>query len=238
MHAPMDGILIVDKPQGMTSHDVVDLLRARFHLKKVGHAGTLDPMATGVLVMLIGASTRLSGTFTDEDKEYEGTMVLGATSDTGDAWGRVTPAGPAGGLTRAEIEAAFGQFTGAIEQRPPMYAAVKVNGRKLYELARKGIVVDRPARTVVIKRLSVTAVDLPRVSFTVTCSKGTYVRALAADIGERLGCGAHLSALRRTRSGSFGIDRAVSVDALRGMKSADLRPLLTAPAHAQRAPAP
>lgn len=225
----MDGILIVDKPQGMTSHDVVDFLRRRFNLKKVGHAGTLDPMATGVLVMLLGSSTRASNTLMGDDKEYEGAMTLGAVSDTADAWGVVSPTGKAVSYTRAEIESAFLRFTGAIEQRPPMYAAVKVNGRKLYELARKGVVVDVAARPVVIRKLAVTSVDLPRVSFSVTCSKGTYVRQLAVDIGALLGCGAHLSALRRTRSGAFTVDRAVTVDALRGMDAARLALHLTQP---------
>ena len=213
----MNGILIVDKPQGCTSHDIVDLIRNRFRLKKVGHAGTLDPMATGVLVMLIGSATKLSNTFIADDKEYAGALTLGATSDTGDAWGKVTPTGRPVASDAAEIAAAFAAFTGEISQRPPMYAAVKVNGAKLYELARKGLSVEVPARPVVIKKLTVTAVDLPRVSFAVTCSKGTYVRQLAADIGERLGCGAYLSALARTRSGRFSLADAIGVEALRSL---------------------
>jgi len=225
----MDGILVVDKPQGMTSHDVVDFLRRRFRLKKVGHAGTLDPMATGVLVMLIGACTKLSARFTADEKAYEGTITLGAVSDTGDACGAITPTGAPVTPTRERIEAAFRQFEGEIDQRPPMYAAVKVGGKKLYELARKGVTVTVEPRRITISSLAIRSIELPRVSFALTCSKGTYVRQLAVDIGESLGCGAYLSALRRTRSGPFAIDGAVSLEELRQMTAAGLSARLLAP---------
>lgn len=208
----MDGILIVDKPQGMTSHDVVDVIRRRFALKKVGHGGTLDPMATGVLVVLIGKCTKLSGRFLSDDKAYEATLVLGARSDTGDAEGRITPSAQAPDVSAAQAEAVFRGFLGDIEQVPPMYSALKVNGKKLYELARKGIEIERPPRTVSIRALAITHFALPEISFAVSCSKGTYVRTLCADIGDRLGCGAYLVRLRRTRSGSFDIGKAVTMD--------------------------
>jgi tRNA pseudouridine55 synthase len=218
----MDGILVVDKPQGMTSHDVVALVRRRFGLKKVGHAGTLDPMATGVLVMLIGKHTKSSNSFISDDKEYDATLMLGGRSDTGDAWGRITPSGSAVSFSDAEIKKAFDKFTGEIEQQPPMYSAVKFKGKKLYELARKGVSVEMKPRKVIIKRLDITSIALPCVSFRVTCSKGTYIRQLCVDIGEALGCGGYLSRLSRTRSGKFTADKAVSVDELKGIDKAAL----------------
>ncbi len=222
----MDGVLIVNKESGMTSHDVVDLIRRRFHLKKVGHAGTLDPMATGVLVMMIGSYTKLSGQFMSEEKEYEGSLILGASSDTGDAWGRITPSGRSADFTQGEIIAAFKKFLGESEQFPPMYSSVKVNGQKLYELARKGLTVTVRPRKISIKDIEVTKISLPEVFFKLTCSKGTYVRALCADIGEGLGCSAHMAQLKRTRSGKFTIDKAIEMNELRRMKAADLEKVL------------
>ncbi len=218
----MDGILIVNKPQGMTSHDVVDLIRRRFRLKKVGHAGTLDPMATGVLVMLIGSYTKLSGQFMSEDKEYEGSLILGASSDTGDAWGKITPSGKAVNFTEDEISAVFKRFLGETDQMPPSYSAVKVNGRKLYELARKGLSVRAAPRKIIIKDIDVLKIELPKVFFRLTCSKGTYVRQICSDIGEYLGCGAYMARLNRTRSGRFTITEAIGVEELRNMKIVDL----------------
>jgi len=218
----MDGILIVDKPQGMTSHDVVNLIRRRFNLKKVGHAGTLDPMATGVLVMLLGKCTKSSSRFIGDDKEYEGTMVLGATSDTGDAWGNITASSGKRDFTDEEIRGTFNKFTGELEQVPPMYSAVKFKGKKLYELARKGLSVEVKPRKVFIKGLEVTDMTLPQISFKAVCSKGTYIRQLCADIGKALGCGAYLSSLRRTRSGEFSIDEALSADELKRSEKTDI----------------
>ena len=218
----MDGVLIVNKPQGMTSHDVVDLMRRHFGLKKVGHAGTLDPMATGVLVMLVGATTKCSQDLSGQEKEYDATLTLGARSDTGDAWGKLEASGKDIRFSDAEIEAAFRKFIGDIEQVPPMYSAVKINGKKLYELARKGITVEAPPRKISIKDITISAIALPEVHFRLTCSKGTYVRQLCVDIGEALGCGAYLSRLERTRSGRFHIDAALSVDELKKIRVADL----------------
>ena len=218
----MDGILIVDKPQGLTSHDVVDFIRKKFGIKKVGHAGTLDPMATGVLVVLIGKLTKSSQDFISDDKEYEGEIVLGSTSDTGDAWGKIESTGKEIACTAEEIKAAFNRFIGETEQFPPMYSAVKHNGRKLYELARKGVSVETKPRKIVITKIEVSKISLPAVSFALTCSKGTYVRQIAIDIGKALGCGAHLSRLRRTRSGRFGIELALNMDQVGRLGRLDL----------------
>jgi len=198
------------------------LIRKKFSIKKVGHAGTLDPMATGVLVILVGGYTKSSQSFLNEDKEYEGTLTLGARSDTQDACGKITPSGMEVNFDYTELKKAFDEFAGDIEQRPPMYSAVRYNGKKLYELARKGVSVEVRPRKVVIKRLEITGILIPQVSFYVTCSKGTYIRRLAADIGDRLGCGAYLSRLSRTRSGRFTIGQASSVDELKDFTSADL----------------
>ena len=207
--------MIVDKPQGMTSHDVVDFIRKRFGLKKVGHAGTLDPMATGVLVILIGKYTKSASSFLSDDKEYDAVLMLGATSDTGDAWGRVEKSEVAVTMSEKEIKDTFNKFLGPIEQVPPSYSAVKFKGKKLYELARKGIMVKVAARKIVIKKLEISAINGPEVYFNVACSKGTYIRQLCLDIGKALGCGAHLSKLRRTRSGNFTLSNALTIEELK-----------------------
>lgn len=219
----VDGVLVVDKPKGMTSHDVVDFLRRKFALKKVGHAGTLDPMATGVLVMLIGSFTRRSGEFLNDDKEYAAKMVLGAESDTLDAWGRITPRQESVTCVRADIEKAFNKFLGEIEQTPPQYSAKKHKGRKLYEFARKGVNVKVDPKKVTIKNIEILNIAFPEIVFRVVCSKGTYVRQLASDIGKELGCGAYLSGLRRMRSGSFTIKDAVGMEELMKINSDELR---------------
>lgn len=222
----MDGILIVDKPKGPTSHDIVDFIRKKFSLKKVGHAGTLDPMATGVLVILIGQYTKRSNAFLNDDKEYEATMVLGATSDTGDAWGKVTDSagqGSLGDLNEEKIRLAFEKFVGTIEQFPHPYSAVKFKGKKLYELARKGIDVKVEPRKINIKKLDITKLKIPEVSFNVACSKGTYIRKLCEDIGSALGCGAYLSLLRRTRSGKFTVNKAVAFEELKSLDAQSLK---------------
>jgi tRNA pseudouridine55 synthase len=213
----MDGILIVNKPQGWTSHDVVVFVRKKFGLKKVGHAGTLDPMATGVLVVLIGKLTKSSNLYMSGDKEYDATLTVGSTSDTLDAWGKVIPSGGTIDFSPDRIKAAFKKFSGEIKQDVPMYSAARHEGRKLYELARKGVTVATEPKTVVIKRLEIGRIALPEVSFSVECSKGTYIRQLAADIGKELGCGAYLSRLVRTGSGAFTISEAIGVDRLKLM---------------------
>lgn len=225
----MDGILIVNKPQGMTSHDVVDFMRKTFALKKVGHAGTLDPMATGVLVMLIGKSTKASGELINDSKEYYAEMILGADSDTGDAWGKLSPRNEIVKPKKDDIEAVFKRFTGPIEQIPPAYSAIKYKGKKLYELARKGIRVILDPRKVHINKLEILDIVLPRITFKVECSKGTYIRQLCVDIGSSLGYGAYLSKLNRTRSGIFSIDEAIGIEELKKMSREGLEGLLQKP---------
>jgi tRNA pseudouridine55 synthase len=216
---PLDpaGILLVDKPAGMTSHDVVDRVRRRFGYRKVGHAGTLDPMATGVLVLLIGNATRAQGRFLEHDKTYVGTLRLGSATTTHDREGEVTDEAPVpAALDRAALEAALARFIGPIEQVPPMVSAVKHRGRPLYKYARQGIEVAREARRVTIHALALLDFDPARAEarFEVRCSKGTYVRTLAHDLGRALGTFAHLTELRRTRSGPFGESDCMRLDAL------------------------
>ncbi len=219
VEAERGGILVVDKPKGLTSHDVVDIVRRALKTRRVGHAGTLDPIATGVLVVMVGGATRRSSELSGEDKEYSATMKLGEATDTGDASGKVIKTSALNGIGASAVEEAVMSFKGEIEQTPPMYSAVKHKGKTLYKLARKGITVARKPRRVNIKKISVVEVRLPEVDLSVVCSKGTYVRQLCADIGERLGCGAHMTALRRTRSGDFDISQAVSVESLKAGKA-------------------
>lgn len=210
------GVLIVDKEKNMTSHDVVDFVRKKFNIKKVGHAGTLDPNATGVLVLLLGKATKLSDKFLQEYKEYEAEMKLGEKTDTADCEGKVTSTREVTS-TEKEIKEAIAEFVGETEQVPPMVSAKKVKGKRLYKLARKGVEVERKPKKITIKTIEIIGIDSPYVRFKLICSKGTYVRQLAEDIGERLGCGAHLTQLRRLRSGSFSIDEAVPFSRLKQM---------------------
>ncbi len=223
----MDGILIVDKPQGMTSHDVVDFIRRRFRIKKAGHAGTLDPLATGVLVVLIGRATKLSNALMSDDKEYEVVMSLGKRTDTGDADGRVIYENSEyAGVTRQMIEAALKKFTGQIMQVPPMMSAIKHKGKKLYELARQGIEVERAPRAIHVKELALLGYEPPDAILKIRCSKGTYVRVLCDDAGLALGCGAYVSKIKRVCSGHFSIKDAVTFDKMRAMKKDELQRLL------------
>ncbi|PJF41505.1 MAG: tRNA pseudouridine(55) synthase TruB [Chloroflexi bacterium] len=208
------GFLNIDKPRGMTSHDVVARIRRGLRIKKVGHAGTLDPMATGVLVICLGPATRLSEYVMPGTKQYRATMRLGVTTTTYDAEGEVLQERDVSHITQDDIEHALAQFRGDIAQVPPMYSAVKRGGRKLYELARAGEVVERPPRPVTIHALEIVQCDLPDVVLDVTCSAGTYIRSLAHDVGETLNVGAHLTALTRTASGAFLLDDALELDAL------------------------
>ncbi len=205
----MGRVLVVDKPSGMTSHDVVERIRRSSRVRKVGHTGTLDPGATGVLVVLVGKATRLAHFFVDDVKEYRGHMILGVTTDTQDADGKVLETRDPGGVTRSAVERALAGFVGTIKQVPPMVSAIKHEGTPLYVLARKGIVIERQARTINIERLDLLGFEPPAVEFGVVCSSGTYVRTLAADVGEVLGCGAHLGQLNRTRVGPFDIGQAL-----------------------------
>lgn len=207
----MKGVVIVDKPAGITSHDAVDRVRKLLGERKAGHTGTLDPMATGVLPVCVGEATKIASFLTGDDKVYEATMRLGVRTDTLDMTGQVlTEQQPR--ATEADVKAVLAAFTGTITQVPPQYSAVKVRGKALYKWARKGIRVEPPPREVQIREILLQGIELPRVRFTVTCSKGTYVRTLCADMGDRLGCGAALEQLRRTRSGIFRLQDAVRLD--------------------------
>ena len=199
----VNGVLLIDKSPGMTSHDVVAVARGCLGTKKIGHCGTLDPMATGMLILVIGNATRIQDLLMSEEKEYLGTATLGSTTSTQDKEGEVLETREVPALTREQIDAAFDAFKGDFYQMPPMVSAIKKDGVPLYKLARQGKTIEREPRLVHIFDHEITRVELPEIDFRVVCSKGFYVRTYANDIGEKLGCGAHLSALRRTRSGSF-----------------------------------
>ncbi len=209
----MNGVLVADKPQGWTSHDVVAAVKKKLGAKKVGHLGTLDPMATGVLPLVINGATKYAEVLGGGKKEYAAALLLGAATDTYDSSGKVTFSGNASTVTADDVVRALAGFTGRISQLPPMYSAVKRNGVPLYKLARKGVTVEREPREVMVFSLSVTSIELPVVRFTASCSRGTYIRSICHDLGEVLGCGAHMTALRRTGCGSFSIDEAVSPEA-------------------------
>lgn len=213
------GILNINKPQGMTSHDVVDRIRKKTGLKKVGHLGTLDPMVTGVLPICLGSATRISEYLSGDFKTYRCVMALGITTDTQDLWGNVIEEKDFSGITSEQIRAAFKPFTGEIEQTPPMYSAIKVNGKRLYEYAREGKEVQVKSRKVVIRDLTVKKIDLRegKVTFSVECSKGTYVRTICHDVGAALGCGGAMASLERTRSGAFRIERSVTLEKFEAM---------------------
>ncbi len=205
----MDGVLIVDKPAGITSYEVVDRVKRILKIKKVGHGGTLDPFATGVLPILIGQATKLSQFLIKDSKSYQAVMRLGVETETQDLTGKVTHECEALGIKEAAVKEVFADFTGKIRQIPPMFSAVKYQGVPLYRLARKGKQIERKARVVEIYQLKISRIELPQVYFEVSCSGGTYIRTLAADIGKRLGCGAHLTELRRIKSGDWGIEQAI-----------------------------
>ena len=231
-----DGILLVDKPKGPTSHDVVDAIRRRFHIKRVGHCGTLDPMATGLLVLILGRATKLAEKFAGDDKTYLGTLVLGTETDTQDADGQVIATHEMPLLSQEQVEKVFATFRGDLMQTPPMYSAKKIGGQTLYKLARKGKEIERQPRLIHIYDLRIIALDLspqtagePWIRFEVSSSKGTYVRTLAADIGHALGCGAHLSEIRRLRSGRFSINDAHPLAGILSRSPEDLRQWLISP---------
>ena len=216
------GVLLVDKDPGMTSHDVVAIARRSMGIKKIGHCGTLDPMATGLLMLVVGRATKIQDLLMSEDKQYVGTITLGATTTTQDAEGDTIEEREVGALSDKEIRAAFEKYSGNFEQIPPMVSAIKKDGVPLYKLARKGKEVKRDPRPVYVTNYELTRVSLPQIDFMVNCSKGFYVRSYAHDIGATLDCGGHLSALRRTRSGEFTLERAVGVDDLKGGEAEEL----------------
>ena len=211
-----DGVLLVDKAPAMTSHDVVAIARRALDTRKVGHCGTLDPLATGLLIVVIGRGTKIQDLLMAEDKEYAGTMMLGVSTASQDADGAVVETRPLPpDLDATRIGAAFDKFHGDFYQLPPMVSAIKKDGVPLYKLARKGQVVEREPRFVHVYSHEILGIRLPEIDFRVSCSKGFYVRTYAHDIGEDLGCGAHLKSLRRTRSGRFTLERSVTVDELK-----------------------
>ena len=209
----MDGIVIVDKPQGWTSQDVTAKLRGVFQTRRIGHGGTLDPLATGVLPVFVGRATRGVEFFEHAEKTYETVLRLGVTTDTEDITGTVLET-KAVHVTREQLESVLEQFRGEIQQIPPMYSAIKINGQKLYDLARKGREVERPSRTVTIHQLTLLGMDADGVRLRVRCSKGTYIRTLCKDIGEALGCGGCMAALRRTSAGSYTAQEAIPLQTL------------------------
>ena len=226
----LDGVLPIDKASGMTSHDVVAIARRVLGTKKVGHCGTLDPMATGLLLLTLGRGTKIQDLLMSEDKEYVGTLKLGETTDSQDADGEVTSTNPVPQLSAEQLEAAFAKYDGDFYQTPPMVSAIKKDGVALYKLARQGKTIEREPRFVHIYTHQILGTRLPEVDFRVVCSKGFYVRTYAHDIGNDLACGAHLNALRRTKSGRFDVEMSFPADQLKTASREEiLAKLLTLP---------
>lgn len=217
------GVLLINKEPDMTSHDVVAICRRQLKFKKIGHCGTLDPMATGLLMLVIGKATKIQDLLMSEDKQYKGTMTLGATTSSQDKESDILEEKEVPPFTSEQIDNAFNKYVGSFEQTPPMVSAIKKDGVPLYKLARKGIEVERKPRAVYITNYTIDRIALPEVDFTVNCSKGFYVRTYAHDIGQDLGCGAHLSALRRTRSGKFTVEGAMNAAELKTASAEDIK---------------
>ncbi len=218
----LDGAILVDKPVGCTSHDVVDAIRRKFNIKKVGHCGTLDPNATGLLIIVLGRGTKLSEKLMSDDKVYEGDIKFGEATDSYDADGKITATQPVPPLTLEQLNEAASAFVGDLQQIPPMVSAKKQGGVPLYKLARKGIEVVREPRLVHIFNYRFTAYTEPLAKFRVACTKGTYVRSLAHELGAKLGCGAHLATLRRVTSGKWDVADALTLDAILALSTSEL----------------
>jgi len=212
----MNGIIVIDKPQGRTSHDMVSFMRRMTHIRRIGHTGTLDPMATGVLPVCIGSATKAADMLTLSDKCYRAELILGKTTTTLDSEGEITGEFEVN-VTENEIRAAIMSFVGEIEQIPPMYSAIKRDGKKLYELAREGVEIEREPRIVTINSIDIAEIDGGRIVIEVSCSKGTYIRTLCDDIGKKLGTGAYMSALRRTKTGCFTLENAYTLEQIEKM---------------------
>lgn len=217
----LDGAILIDKPSGPTSHDVVDAIRDEFKLKKVGHCGTLDPNATGLLVIVLGRGTKLSEKLMSSDKVYEGTIKFGETTDSYDADGELVASLPVPPLTVEELNGLTAQFVGDQMQMPPMVSAIKKDGVPLYKLARKGVEVERKPRLVHVYNFKFSDYHEPVGHFRVACTKGTYVRSLAQDLGQKVGCGAHLLNLRRVTSGKFDVADAIEFEQVLKMSVPD-----------------
>jgi tRNA pseudouridine55 synthase len=218
----LDGALLIDKPSGPTSHDVVDAIRRQFRIKKVGHCGTLDPNATGLLIIVLGRGTKLSEKLMGDDKVYEGTLKFGETTDSYDSDGELVASLPVPPITLGELNASAATFIGDQMQVPPMVSAIKKNGVPLYKLARKGIEVEREPRLIHIYNFRFTDYQEPIATFKLASTKGTYVRSIAHDLGQKLGCGAHLTTLRRSVSGKFDVADATPLDAVLRLTAAEL----------------
>ncbi len=217
----LDGVLLLDKPVGLSSNHALQRAKRALDARKAGHTGTLDPFATGLLVCCLGRATKISGQLLDADKRYIATVQFGSETDSGDLTGNVVTQADAGftGVLEADLEAVLPAFRGDIQQIPPMYSALKRDGKPLYEYARQGIELDRPPRPVTIYKLELLSLSGLEAQLAVDCSKGTYIRTLAQDIGRQLGCGAHLKALRRISVGPFHLDDAVELEALQAMSA-------------------
>ena len=218
----LDGAILIDKPAGPTSHDVVDAIRRRFQIKKVGHCGTLDPNATGLLIIVLGRGTKLSEKLMGDDKVYEGTIKFGETTDSYDADGEITASLPVPPMALEQLNEEAAKFVGDKMQMPPMVSAIKKNGVPLYKLARKGIEVEREPRLIHIYNFRFTQYQEPFGEFRVACTKGTYVRGIAYDLGKKLGCGAYLATLRRSVSGKFDVADATRLDDVLKLTVAEL----------------
>jgi tRNA pseudouridine55 synthase len=218
----LDGAILVDKPAGPTSHDVVDAIRRRFQIKKVGHCGTLDPNATGLLIIVLGRGTKLSERLMGDDKVYEGTIKFGESTDSYDSDGDLTGSLPVMPMTLDELNTEAAAYIGDQMQVPPMVSAIKKGGVPLYKLARQGIEVEREPRLIHIYNFRFTDYTEPLGKFRVACTKGTYIRSLAHDLGQKLGCGAHLTTLRRSASGKFDVADALPLDAILKLTSSEL----------------
>ncbi len=225
----MDGLLVIDKPEGITSLTVVRILKEKWSLRKAGHIGTLDPFATGVLPIAMEEGTKLIPFLPDEPKEYEAVMKIGEETTTDDLTGKISKRGNWKDCSLEEIQSAFQSFTGRILQIPPMFSAVKVNGKPLYRMARKGIEIERKEREVYLYDLQIQKIDLPLIHFYVSCSKGTYVRALARDLGRQMGYGGHLFSLRRIRSGPFTLPQAISMERVKELSKEEAQRLYLIP---------
>jgi len=218
----LDGALLIDKPAGPTSHDIVDAIRRQFALKKVGHCGTLDPNATGLLIIVLGRGTKLSERLMSDDKVYEGSIKFGESTDSHDADGELLASMPVPPLTLEQLNASATEFVGDQMQMPPMVSAVKKGGVPLYKLARKGMEVQREPRLIHIYNFRFSAYEEPAGWFRIACTKGTYVRSIAHDLGQKLGCGAHLATLRRITSGKFDISNAITFEDVLNLTTSEL----------------
>lgn len=227
----MDGIIIIDKPQWLTSHDVVLKLRKKINQQRIGHAGTLDPIATGVLVLVLGKATKLVPRLINQDKEYEVTLTLGLKTDTGDIMGKIIEKKEVKNIDESIIREVFSKFQGQLSQIPPMVSAKKYKGKPLYKYARQGKIIPRTPKQIYIYSIALNEINLPEISFRVHCSKGTYIRTLCEDIGDAIGPGACANKIRRTKSGPFTIEMAVELDKLLSLDIEGIKRHLITPEH-------